>query len=291
MAMGRLVRHLWRRGDAILRLVLAFIFGWPLVVGVLGMMAAPHLSNPRMANGIIGILPVILAFVIMLNGRFSPVLIAAASQIPEGKKALQYLVLIFALELLFGIYFAVVPTWNDIGLIPVTILLGVAIMVLWISQLPAGRFIAKGLLGVLGIITLIFFLGGTEKITRKDPPPAAPSGGTPIRMTMPASMVLRTNICSTEDDSEPLSDIRLASHGDIEIWPGEKGCWTPWVYNALVPTTTFSTGPVLVQRGYQDRTFENYVEDPSRPGPPAKKPTLKFRFQLEGSRPVIFSFR
>lgn len=86
-------------------------------------------------------------------------------------------------------------------------------------------------------------------------------------------------------------DVRRLGQADLVIPPSVGGCMTAKVLNALTDPVTFSSAPLVVERGYVDDTTETYLDKPDKVGPTARMAVQWFRFQNNGSEPVIFSFR
>jgi hypothetical protein len=270
-ALEDLVVWLWQQGDRWARFFIAFILGWPVVIRLFGIIVAPNVENPRLWSGLVGMMPIV--FLILAASRISPLLIAAAGAILHGWAALSYLLGIFGFELLFGIFFAAVPTWNDVGLIPLTITAGITAIILSVSPLPGARTIGRLLLALIVFLIVIFFLGGSDRAARRlDEAMADPT---------PRPLPVVTLGCA-RDEWEEIPDILNARGGFVIVPAGS--CLRPVV---LVPTDrNFTTRPdkwVQTQWNFVDMTTQWVWDAPGLRHKPDKW-ARGLRFRNTGER-------
>lgn len=182
-AMGRIVIGLNPRGQTVnnwARLVIVvFVAGvvvpiviWPFVL--LGASAADWYFGTIWVTAAAALLPLAALPVFLIAVALAlPLLSGGLVLIPGIRTFLGWLTVAVFVELVVGLYFAVVHVWNDPRLIPLLILLVVVLGMFLILKRQFGwqgravRWFAAALVLGIAVITAIFFVGGRDEIRRR----------------------------------------------------------------------------------------------------------------------------
>ena len=152
---------LWNTGNRIARATILFIVLWPILVCVVALMGSST------ATSIAALIPV-AAIAFSIVAALDPIVIAVIAAFKKGRAVLTWIVTIIAAELVLGVYFSIVPVWNDRGLVPVVVLVAVAIFFLAVGTKGKIQKTAISAMTLIVIIlTIIFFLGGRDKAAGK----------------------------------------------------------------------------------------------------------------------------
>ncbi len=159
---------LWNTGNRLIRYAILLMTGWSIAIAVIATAGSP------MATAIVAMIPLV-AGILMATAFMDPLVFALIGAFNFGRKAMKLIAAIIAAELVIGIYFSVVPVWNDKELIPVIVLIAVSIFFLVIGTRGKIQKTAVSAMTLVAIIlTAIFFLGGREEAEKKfeSSPPA-----------------------------------------------------------------------------------------------------------------------
>lgn len=152
---------LWNTGNRIARAAILLIVLWPALVAVIALIGFPAITS------IVALVPV-MAIALSIVAAIDPIVIAVIAAFKKGRTVFTWIATIIAMELVLGVYFSVVPIWNDRGLVPVVVLVAVAMFFLAVGVKGKTQKTAIGVMFVIIVIlTAIFFLGGREKVVAK----------------------------------------------------------------------------------------------------------------------------
>ena len=156
----RVIASIWQIGNMWLRRVAV------VAIAVMFTMLAAAMLVPKSDQltviPILALIPVAGFVVLALKG---PLVIAAAASVDVGRKAIRAVSLLLAADLICGIYLSLIPISNDRGLVPFFVLVLVTLLLLRIGNAQGFLPLFVTLLAV--IITIIFLIGGRDKITDK----------------------------------------------------------------------------------------------------------------------------
>jgi hypothetical protein len=148
----------WNTASRWVRWTIALIILSPIVV------IAFAINGGTLPVSIAALLPILIIILILVV--VNPLILIIMAIFTGGRVALRIIATIIGVELVIGIYFSIVPTWNDQGLIPLLILVLGAILFLAVG---VGGKLAMTTIKILVliaiVITAIFFLGGREEIS------------------------------------------------------------------------------------------------------------------------------
>jgi len=156
---------LWKTGNRWCRWAIAVSVFWPIVLVAVALTGLPLLIS------LLALLPV-LAIMLSLLAAIDPLVVAIVGAFGTGRTVLRTIATVIGTELVIGVYFSIIPVWNDRGLIPVLILVMVAIGFLSIGIKGKVVKTTISILAVIAVvITAIFVLGGREKLKAPLPQP------------------------------------------------------------------------------------------------------------------------
>ena len=142
-----------------LRIALLVTLCWPIAAIITALFLNP--GNAQTIVPIIELTPLAGLFIGILSAPFA---LALLLQNPVVRKGFLWLCGLIGVELSIGVYFALVPISNDLGLVPLLILSATAVFFLRVAKY------AKPLVVILSIviiaITVIFIAGGREKMAK-----------------------------------------------------------------------------------------------------------------------------
>ncbi len=152
---------LWNTGNRIARAAILLIVLWPILICGVALIGSPAVTS------IAALIPVV-AIAFSIIAAIDPIIIAVVAAFKKGRTVLAWIATIIAAELVLGVYFSIVPVWNDRGLVPVVVLVAVAIFFLAIGTKGRIQKTAISAMALIAIIlTIIFFLGGRDKAAGK----------------------------------------------------------------------------------------------------------------------------
>lgn len=178
--------NLWRIGNFWLRLTLVVGVSGLLLIGATAAIGLPTLT---------AVAALFWVVIIALMALISPGVLVAVSTVPGGRKALAAAAAFTGFALAASVYFAVVPVGSDRELVPVAITAMLAIGVLRISGFGTGRTVAAALVLTLVALTVVWFLGGRERVGEWahglsfGPPSAGPTAPQPQKAEHPQAFV------------------------------------------------------------------------------------------------------
>lgn len=162
-ALWRVTRALWNIGVPFARTAIRVVFGlivvWPFVLlgtsftGSAGIIAA------------VALVPLAAVFLLIL---IYPLVSGVLVAFPQGRTFYLWLAVVLFGEILIGLYLAVVPVWNNPGLIPVLALLVVVLGMFLILKRQFGFrqgwwFTTAVALAILVVTVAFFFSGKSEE--------------------------------------------------------------------------------------------------------------------------------
>lgn len=152
---------LWNTGNRWLRNGLTLVLFWPIAIAISALIGYPAIV------AIVAMIP-IMAIVFLFIAFIDPLVLAAVALVKSGRTALAWLAGIVAAELIIGVYFSLVPVWNDRELIPVMLLIAVTFFFLAIGTQGKLKKMAISILTLaVVILTIIFFLGGRKEAKKE----------------------------------------------------------------------------------------------------------------------------
>lgn len=167
---------LWNTGvrfaRVAIRVVLGVIVVWPFVL--LGV----SFTGSAGFTAIVALVPLMAVLLLML---IYPLVSGVLAVLPQGRTFYLWLAVVLFGELFIGFYLAVVPVWNNPGLIPVLALLVVVLGMFLILKrqlgFQQGGWFVKGLVSAIVVVTIVFFFSGRakEKTTEAATQAALPS--------------------------------------------------------------------------------------------------------------------
>lgn len=160
-AVWAIIAAVWNTGNRLARWAIVIIALWPFLLVVVALAGIPLLTS------LLALLPIV-ALLLLILASLDPLIIMAIGAFPQGRVCLRWIATIIGTELIVGVYLSVVPVWQDRGLVPLLVLIITA--VLFFSIGIQGKWVKKavGILILIAIaITIIFTLGGREKIEQK----------------------------------------------------------------------------------------------------------------------------
>ncbi len=155
-AIWAIIAAIWNTGNRWARWAIAIIVLWPFLLVVIALAGIPLLTSLLALLPIVSVLLLLLAFL-------DPLLVAALGTFHKGRIVLRWIATIIGMELVTGVYFSMVPVWNDPGLVPLLIL--VIIAILFLSLGIQGKLTKKtvAILAIIVVIlTAIFVFGGRD---------------------------------------------------------------------------------------------------------------------------------
>jgi hypothetical protein len=240
---------LWNTGNRIARAAILLIVLWPVLVGVVALMGSPTITS------IVALMP-IAAIAFSIVAALDPIVIAVVAAFKKGRTVLTWIATIIAAELVLGVYFSIVPVWNDRGLVPVVVLVAVAIFFLAVgTKGKIQKTAISAMTLIIIILTIIFFLGGRDKAAGKlEPkPPAEKIAGAPT-----ATEVATYPLCA--DGEYDFSNLDIKKVGKVEFPVSRHDCWIKVTLPSKDCVTHDST--VEVKRVWDDGVAD--VEGPNR---------------------------
>lgn len=255
----RVVVALWGIGNFWLRVAIAIVASWPVLIVLAALFGWSALTAT------VALLPLV-SLVIILMTSFDPAFLAVLGFFGGGRTVLGWIASIIGIELTIGTYFAAVPVANDRTLIPLAILVILAITLLALGVRPGiMRRLITLLAAFLVLLTTVFFLGGREKaserLERAIASASAPAGG----------LASQTFEVGPRDwVKKPIPADAIWNTGtDAPVWIWANGCGTGGCMYMLLPDGSILKG---------DSVGDMKPAPPCRPGGP---PCMDFGTAVE----------
>ncbi|GEM_PF-4213930 len=122
--------ELWNTANMIVRITLIVLMVNPILITLIALLGISWITATVAVSVFITLILIVIILV-------PPILIGAVALVPQGRDALKAIAKGLAIELLFFIYFAIIPTDAIRSLVPVVILLMLGILYLSLSA-PSG---------------------------------------------------------------------------------------------------------------------------------------------------------
>ena len=159
-ALAALAGRLWNTGNTWARWAIGVMSVWPPLLALVALFGSRALTST------FGLVP-LAALVFVLVAWTDPLVIPILAATHFGRTGLQWMSTVLAAELLLGVYFALVPVYNDPGLIPLFFLIVAALGFLSLGAGFHGRRVFQMmLLSVVLIMTVVFIAGGSAAADR-----------------------------------------------------------------------------------------------------------------------------
>ncbi len=167
------IAALWNTGvrfaRVAIRVVLGVIFVWPFAL------LGASLTGSSGFTAAVALVPLAAILLLMLA---YPLVSGVLAALPQGRRFYLWLVIVLFGEMVIGLYLAVVPVWNNPGLIPVLVLLVVVLGMFLILKRQfvwrrGGWFSTVLALAILSITFTFFFSGGKKETERRARKPDA----------------------------------------------------------------------------------------------------------------------
>lgn len=203
---------LWNTGNRIARAAILLIVLWPVLVAVTALVGFPTITS------IVALTPV-MAIAFSIIAAIDPIVIAVIATFKKGRTIFTWIATIIAAELVLGVYFSIVPVWNDRGLVPVVVLIAVTMFFLAIGiKGKIQKTAISAMIFIIIVLTAIFFLGGREKAAAKFESAPTKTSTT----TTPAMPDYQ--LCAINGEYD-FSNLDIKKVGKVEI-AFQRDCWT-----------------------------------------------------------------
>lgn len=281
----RVVTSIWNIGNLWLRRAAIFAIILPCI-----MLAAATALPQNLAVTVIPILALLAVVALVAVALQKPLVVATATTVEAGRKAISTVALVLGADLVFGVYLSVVPISNDRGLVPLFALVLVAILLLRIGN---ARGIASSLLVLLAIaLTVIFLLGGRGRLAQT----VGSWGTATAKQAVPAPEAgLYPGYGEGRCDQDESQDFGQSSQSEILVtlnggcYHGPVALPTHWNNSVAVPSnnagdwvSVWCHGANAPHKIHTNGDFEGDLQNCWAPGDTSP------RFYLQGHGTIIF---
>ena len=220
----------WRRSRQVIQNTLWTLIFWPLGMILFAMLPV---GVARTIVPIMALVPLAvgLYFAVRLA---NPATFAAWALFPKVRSILKKVGLCIGVELALGVYLSTVPVSNDRGLIPLLVLAVLALTLLRVGGVRG--WAAKALMILLVVLTLIFVLGGRDKvvekaddawehITGKSEPTSNPAPNMRLTFKFEPVALCEVGNIGEENNHDFSKEVPVPEYLELDL--GE-GCWSGW---------------------------------------------------------------